>query len=313
MDFTLAQLEALDAIDRTGSFARAGKELHRVPSAISYAVRGLEDAIGVALFDRSGRAAILTPAGRRVLAMGREVLERGWALDRLGVELRGGWEPELHVIVDGALPMRPVTRCLRRFASGDVPTRLRVDIEYQEGVVSRFERDRADLAMVIGLAGDGDEDGLHVTPLEPLELVLVAASEHPLVGVEATPALRATHAELVVRDSSPNFSREPKRSFLGSRNVAYLSDFHSKRVALVDGAGFGWVPRHLVADDLDQQRLQLLRVEGPNTWTYHPAMVRRADYALGRGGLLFVDTLLATSRGAGRTSDCPDRSSPGGP
>ena len=42
---------------------RAAAELHRVPSAISYLVRGLESATGLELFDRSKRQAVLTPAG----------------------------------------------------------------------------------------------------------------------------------------------------------------------------------------------------------------------------------------------------------
>ena len=70
-----------------------------------------------------------------------------------------------------------------------------------------------------------------MSALGELEFVLVAAPNHPLAGVELTDELRAQHAELVVRDSSPNFELSSKPSFMGSRNVVYLSDFFSKRVA----------------------------------------------------------------------------------
>jgi DNA-binding transcriptional LysR family regulator len=292
MDITLDQLAVLDAIDRTGSFAGAAAELHRVPSAVSYAVKGLEAALEVEVFDRSRRRAELTPAGRRVLEHARDVLEHARSLERLAVELRGGWEPELHVVVDGALPMRPVSRCLKRFAAADVPTRLRVDVEYQEGVVHRFARDLADVALLIGFAGDGDEVGFEARPLAPLELVLVVAPGHPLAGGPTTEAERAVFAELIVRDSSPDYARRPKRSFLGSENVAHLSDFYSKRVALLEGAGFGWIPLHLVAADLAGGELVMLEVEGPSTFTYHPQLVTRTGHRLGRGGELFVQTIL---------------------
>ena len=75
MNITLDQLLALEAIVRTGSFARAAAEMHRVPSAISYLVRGLESGTGLELFDRSKRQAVLTPAGRRLLAQAQGVLE----------------------------------------------------------------------------------------------------------------------------------------------------------------------------------------------------------------------------------------------
>ena len=104
MNITLDQLLALEAIVRTGSFARAAAEMHRVPSAISYLVRGLESATGLELFDRSKRQAVLTPAGRRLLAQAQGVLEGAHQLEALAVELRSGWEPELRVVVDGALP-----------------------------------------------------------------------------------------------------------------------------------------------------------------------------------------------------------------
>ena len=46
--------EVLDAIDRLGTFGKAAQELHRVPSAVSYAVRMLEQELGVEVFERLG-------------------------------------------------------------------------------------------------------------------------------------------------------------------------------------------------------------------------------------------------------------------
>ena len=60
---TLDALSVLDAIERKKSFAAAGDELFRVPSAISYTVNKLEDDLGIALFDRSKRKAELTDVG----------------------------------------------------------------------------------------------------------------------------------------------------------------------------------------------------------------------------------------------------------
>jgi DNA-binding transcriptional LysR family regulator len=56
MRLSLEALQVLDAIDRKGSFAAAAHELHRVPSAITYSVRQLEDGLGIEIFDRAGIA-----------------------------------------------------------------------------------------------------------------------------------------------------------------------------------------------------------------------------------------------------------------
>ena len=99
MQHTLEQLQVLDAIDRLGTFAKAAQELHKVPSAISYAVRSMEEQLGLTLFERLGNRTRLSAQGRRVLAAGREVLDRSHALDRLAAVMREGWEPDLHVVV----------------------------------------------------------------------------------------------------------------------------------------------------------------------------------------------------------------------
>ena len=43
-------LQMMDTIARSGSFAAAARELGRVPSALTYSVRQLEDALDVLLF-----------------------------------------------------------------------------------------------------------------------------------------------------------------------------------------------------------------------------------------------------------------------
>jgi DNA-binding transcriptional LysR family regulator len=75
MRLTLDALAVLDAIDRKGSFAAAAEELHRVPSAMTYAVQKLEEDLDVLLFDRRGHRAQLTEAGRELLREGRHLLQ----------------------------------------------------------------------------------------------------------------------------------------------------------------------------------------------------------------------------------------------
>ena len=61
-----------------------------------------------------------------------------------------------------------------------------MDVEYQEGVLYRFERGPAQIGLVLGFEGGGGEEGFDCQPLGPLELVLVASPDHPLAAVELT-------------------------------------------------------------------------------------------------------------------------------
>jgi len=80
--FDLAQLAALAAVHRRGSFDLAAAELHVTPSAISQRLKALEETAGTLLIKR-GQPCSATPAGLRMIRHHDEVtlLERTLATD----------------------------------------------------------------------------------------------------------------------------------------------------------------------------------------------------------------------------------------
>src|SRR5215213_4008481 len=66
------------------SFTRAAKRLGVSPSAMSHAIRGLEERLGVRLLSRTTRSVAPTDAGEQLLARLRPALsEVGEALDQI--------------------------------------------------------------------------------------------------------------------------------------------------------------------------------------------------------------------------------------
>ena len=59
---SLNALRAFEAAARLLSFTRAADELHVTAGALSHLIRGLEDTLGIPLFERRVRAVALTPA-----------------------------------------------------------------------------------------------------------------------------------------------------------------------------------------------------------------------------------------------------------
>lgn len=286
---SLDQLRTLQAIVRRGSFAAAARELHCVPSAVSYTIRALEDGLGLTLFDRSGHRAVLTEAGRRVLEAASPVLDGAVALDRLASQLRAGWEGQLRVVVDGVLPLGPVLAALSGLGRRSMPTRVQLEVEYQSGVQARFRQLGADLMLVLEHEPDSDH---HAEPLPELPMRVLASATHPLVSRLAVQRDELSeHTELVVKDSAPRFAENPRESWFSSRRVVHLSDFHAKRLALLAGVGFGWMPLHLVRGDLAAGALVPLDLAEASMWTYRPQIVRRRDSPPGRAGTLFLEGL----------------------
>ncbi|MFM7704243.1 MAG: LysR family transcriptional regulator, partial [Rubrivivax sp.] len=71
---TLVQLRHLIALAETGSFSRAAERVHLTQSALSRSIQSLEEELGVALVDRVGRRAELTPVGRETLEEARRLV-----------------------------------------------------------------------------------------------------------------------------------------------------------------------------------------------------------------------------------------------
>lgn len=72
----LNALRAFEATARLGSFVAAAAELAVTPAAVGQQVRSLEDYFGVALFERRGKALVLTQAARGVLPDVQDAFDR---------------------------------------------------------------------------------------------------------------------------------------------------------------------------------------------------------------------------------------------
>jgi DNA-binding transcriptional LysR family regulator len=80
-------LRAFFVVCEEGGFGRAAARLHCTQPAVSYQVRTLERDLGVPLFERGGRRALLTPAGRRLLEFCRRFFVE---YDQLAAEVARG-------------------------------------------------------------------------------------------------------------------------------------------------------------------------------------------------------------------------------
>ncbi|MGH8034033.1 MAG: LysR family transcriptional regulator, partial [Lysobacterales bacterium] len=93
----------IGAVHRSGSMAAAARELGVVPSALTYRIRQVDDALDVLLFDRSSRQARLTEAGKELLREGNRVLAELDAVANRVKRVATGWEPQLTLAVDSVI------------------------------------------------------------------------------------------------------------------------------------------------------------------------------------------------------------------
>ena len=261
MRLSIDSIEVLDAIDRQGSFSAAANELHRVPSAITYSVRQLEQALGVELFDRRGHRAVLTDAGRELLKEGRKLLEAAADIECRVQQVARGWESELRIAVDSLVAIHKLFGIAREFYEQNSGTRLKLDAEVLGGTWDALASGRADLA--VGASGDAPSGRNFATQsLGRVRMVLVAAPFHPLAS-EREPVTEARvqrHRAVSVADTSRLL---PPRTvgMLSGRDVLTVPSIEDKAAAHIAGLGVGFLPSWIAEREAALGRLKILRTE----------------------------------------------------
>ncbi|MCJ2095851.1 LysR substrate-binding domain-containing protein [Methylobacterium sp. J-072] len=136
----LSAVRIFEAAARRRSFKAAAGELNLSPSAVSHAVRKMEEALGVALFERSGQGITPTPAGEALCDhVGRAFAELNRGLDL--VANRGPQLLRLHCAPSFAAQwLAPrLARFLREHPGFEV--RLAAGMDYARFITDEFDAD----------------------------------------------------------------------------------------------------------------------------------------------------------------------------
>lgn len=263
LKLSLDALQILDAIDRRGSFAAAGKALHKVPSTISYTVSKLEQDLGVQLFDRVGPRAQLTQAGQALLEEGRHLLRAARELEMRVRRVASGWEAELTVAVDSMFQPALLAEDVRAFNAVAEQTRVRLISESLSGTWEALLDRRADL--LVGAAGEGPSGGGYVVePMGVVEFVFAVSPSHPLAAAPGPLGREqlAAHCAIAVADSARRLLPRTVGLLMGQETVT-VPDTVSKFRLQCAGLGFGFLPAPYVQQAVEQGRLVIRQVEEP--------------------------------------------------
>jgi len=175
MDLEVRHLRLVSAVAELGSLTRAGDRLHLTQSALSHQLRDIESRLGAALFLRVGKRLVLTPAGERLLATARDVLDR---LDRT--------EQDIHQMGKARAGMlRLTTECytcyhwlpplLVRYRKRFPEVEVRIDVAATGRPLDMLLAGKLDLAIMSSPVRDRR---LVSRPVFDDELVVVAARDH---------------------------------------------------------------------------------------------------------------------------------------
>jgi len=265
---TLDQLRAFCAVVETGGFHAAGESLFRSQSAISIAIKNLEQELGLSLFDRSGYRPALTAQGQVLFGKARNMLSRR--------------ETEISIALSAIAPVEQVLGVIKQISESAPATRMSLQVENMGGTLERLQDRDVDFAIAERLT---PTEKLEEARLSSTEMVSVISTDFPLAT--RYPAIGVAdleqYVQVVVRDTSRNQPRQSAGIIEGASQWL-VNDFDMKKRMILSGSAWGRMPRHRVAEELADGRLLVLSGKRLEPLTIDMYLFRRADEPMGPVG-----------------------------
>ncbi len=248
----LRHVRAFLKLAETRNFTRAASELHVSQSALTVQIQQLEDSLGILLFDRNKRGAILTEAGRDVSGPFQRLLEDAEAIVHNAKDLSSA---RVGTVTVAALPTVAATilpAVLGRFQRTHPQVRVLVQDVVAEKVREALLKRHADIGIgtIRGKSGE-----LLARPLFHDRLVIFAPHNHPLVTRREV-SLREVSTYPLILPSRDSSVRESVDAIAHREHVVieprYETNFMPTALSLVlNGLGIAILPESAAGKDSD--------------------------------------------------------------
>jgi DNA-binding transcriptional LysR family regulator len=255
MKTTLDQWEALHAVVQWGGFGPAAAHLNRSQSTISYAIRRLQDQIGIRVFELVGRRARLTESGRALLAEVEPLLSGFVSLEGRARALASGGESEIGLAVDSLFPSERLFGALAEFARLYPHVRVKLHQSVFMSSADAFATHGAHLC-ITGLM----PREYFSKPILDIRLLAVARANHTLLQEDRqlTTVDLIQHVMVVIgRTEGPAPRRQPRSHF--QRYLA-VDSIEAGMDAVCSGLCFGWLPIYRIRPYLSSGEMIPLRL-----------------------------------------------------
>ena len=182
-DVDFRHLRTFRALAQIGNFSAAGRTLGLSQPAVSRQILALEQALGVRLFERLGRRAVLTLAGNTLRTRLERLMREAESLPHLIADLTEGVRGELRIGASTTPANTIVPALLGVYRRRYPQVRLALQTDNSSRILESLERGAIDVAFV---GADMLPATLTVVAEIPDDLVLIVSRAHPLAKKRIT-------------------------------------------------------------------------------------------------------------------------------
>jgi DNA-binding transcriptional LysR family regulator len=252
-EFTLHDLQCFDAVIRCGGFQPAAAMLHRSHPSVFAAVSKLERQLDLVLLDRSGYRVRPTEAGLSFHRRARSLLRELEGLRIHAAQLSMGEESEIHVVIGDLCPRPQALGMLGRFFAQCPGTRLHLHLEAVGGPWERLFDGEADLILHWIHKRDPRVEWVDLCKVPFIPVVapgfLPQRIKHPI-----TPDQMQAFTQCVMRDTARHSPQQDYFMIEGAPQCM-VADQGMKKEIIMQGLGWGHMPRFLIDEELRNGRL----------------------------------------------------------
>ena len=250
MKATIEQWRVFRTLVEQGSYARAAETVDKSVSSVHVAMRRLQDALGVPLFEVVGRRVAPTDVGRRLLHRAGALLEQAQTLETLATTLADGQEPSVRLAVETIFPRPEVHAALASVAERFPHVRVELHETVIHGAADLLEQGKVDVAITPLIPKVGT-----VRTLGRIRFTPVAHPDHALHALGRPLTLDDLRGarHIIVRDSAPHLARDDLWLQAHDSWTVGSMDFSIELIGA--GLGFAWLPLSRIGRELAEGRL----------------------------------------------------------
>lgn len=276
----LKQLEVFLAVAESGSFSKGAEATFITQSTVSQHISALESEFGLKLFDRTGKGAFPTAAGKLLLKHARSVTDEAREIPVIMNRFKGLENALLNIggsNIPGSYMIPDILALFNRDHSGVTVILLQND---SREIVEKLKRDEVELAVI---GNRYEEQEIIFDPLGSDNIVLVAGTNHRWKDRKEITLNELREESFVFREPGSGTGKAVRESLAAVAHapdklkvIAYLGSNESVKQAVVNGVGISFVSEMSVRKECTRGELFIVNVAGF-------AIVRRFYLARRRG------------------------------
>lgn len=252
------------AIAETGTFTAGAARVHVTQAAISMQIRQLETSLGVALFNRLPRRALLTEAGELLLVRAHKIFREHEAAIAEIAELAGAKRGRLRIgSASAMISTDPLPFILKQLRAAHAEADITLVSGTSAALVGRILAGTLDVAFV---SLPVETKGIQTTILSSDELVAIASTRHKLAKQKVVTAATLATEKLLLGETGGNTRRLIDAFFAAAGHqpkvAMELSRLASIKRMAEEGLGVGIVPSLSVREEVAAGRLVSWWIKG---------------------------------------------------